>query len=80
MLPENGLAAVRPHVAELSSSHHSTSALADEADPQPRSGADLPQFTVGGLGNQEAAELPLSAAGGGAQVEPLALLTPAVAL
>jgi len=80
MLPANGRAAASPHVAELSSSHSSTSPLGDEADPQPRSGAGLPLFTVGGLGNQEAAELPLSAAGGGAQVEPLALLAPAVAL
>ena len=80
MLPENGLAAARPHVAELSSSHDSAGALADEADRQPRSGADLPHLSVGGLGNQEATELPLSAAGGGAQVEPLALRNPAVAL
>ena len=80
MLPANGRAAASPHVAELSSSHSSTSPLGDEADPQPRSGAGLPLFTVGGLGNQEAAELLLSAAEGDAQVEPLAPPTPVVAM
>jgi hypothetical protein len=80
MLPENGLATASPHAAQPSSSHHSASPLAAEADPQPRSGADLPPSTVGGLGNQEAADLLLSAAGGDAQAEPLAPPTPVVAL
>ena len=80
MLPENGLATASPHAAQRSSLHHSASPLAGKADPEPGSGADLPASTIGGLVNRGAAELPLSAAGGDAQVELLAPATPVVAL
>jgi len=78
MLPEDGLADGSLHVAELISSHNSASPLDDAADPQPKSGTDLPPFTIGSSGNQEAAELPLPAAKGDAQAEPVAPATPAV--
>lgn len=80
MLPENGLADASPHAAELISSHNSTSPLEDVVGLQPRSGADLPLFAIGSLGNKEAAELPRLAAEGDAQAESLAPATPVVAV
>lgn len=80
MLPENGLADASLLAAELISPQNSTGPLDDAAGSQPKRETDLPLFTVGGLGNREAAELPPSAAEGGAQAELVAPATPVVAV
>jgi hypothetical protein len=78
MLPKKGLADASPRVAELIPSPNSTSPLDDEAGPQARGGTKHPQSTTGGLGNREAAELPLLATEGAALAAPLAPATPVV--